>query len=62
MEALMANHWTRAQRDLFDEMPLPLKLGAADRAKVLKHLQLLLMEVMATTESRRGADDDQDHG
>jgi hypothetical protein len=21
MEALMANHWTRAQRDLFDEMP-----------------------------------------
>jgi hypothetical protein len=61
MEALMANHWTRAQRDLFDEMPLPLKLGAADRAKVLKHLQLLLMEVMATTEGRRGADDDQDH-
>jgi hypothetical protein len=61
MEALMANHWTSAQRGLFDEMPLPPKLGAADRAKVLKNLQLLLMEVMATTEDRRGADDDQDH-
>jgi hypothetical protein len=58
----MANHWTRGQKDLFDAPPPDLKLAAVERVKVLEQLQLLLTEVMATTEGGRGADDDQDHG
>lgn len=57
----MANQRTRAQRDLFDEPPPDMKLGATERAKAMEQLQLLLMEVMATLGSRREADDDQDH-
>jgi hypothetical protein len=58
----MVNHWTRAQRDLFDEPPSDMKLGATERAKAMEQLQLLLMEVMATSGGRREADDEQDHG
>ena len=57
----MAKHWTRAQRDLFDEPPPDVKLGATERAKAMEQLQLLLMEVMATLGRRREADDEQDH-
>jgi hypothetical protein len=41
-EALMANQWTRTQRDLFDEPPTDPKLGATERAKVLRQVQLLI--------------------
>lgn len=57
---MTANHETRAQGDLFDAPPPDLKLGKTDRAKLLKQLQLLLMEVTRTGTQRR-ADDDQDH-
>lgn len=58
----MAKHWTRAQRDLFDEGEPGMKLGATERAKAMEQIQLLLMEVMATLRSRRETGDDQDHG
>lgn len=56
----MANHGTTAQGDLFDGPPPALKLGATERAKLLEQLQMLLLEGMATTETQRRADDDQD--
>jgi hypothetical protein len=55
----MAKHGTRAQRDLFEELP-EIGLGALERAKVVKQLQTLLMEAMASLASRQEADDDQD--
>ncbi len=58
----MAKHWTRAQRDLFDERAPGMKLGATERAKVMEQIQVLLMEVMATLRSRQETGDDQDHG
>ena len=56
----MANQWTRTQRDLFDEPPTDPKLGATERAKVLRQVQLLLMEAMARTD-RLETGNDQDH-
>ncbi len=58
----MAKHWTRAQRDLFDERAPGMNLGATERANAMEQIQLLLMEVMATLRSRRETGDDQDHG
>jgi len=57
----MAKHWTRAQRDLFEEPPTGMKLGATERTKAVEQLQALLMEAMATLGSRLEAGDDQDH-
>ncbi len=57
----MANHRTRAQRDLFDQPRLGMEIGATERAKAIEQLQLLLMEVMAISEARRETDNDQDH-
>jgi hypothetical protein len=56
----MANHWTRTQGDLFDKPPLSMKLEATERVKAMEQLQLLLMEVITTLASQRGADNDQD--
>jgi hypothetical protein len=56
----MANHWTRTQWDLFDKPPPSMKLEATERVKAMEQLQVLLMEVITTLGSRRGADDDQD--
>ena len=58
----MAKHWTRAQRDLFDERAPGMKLGTAVQAKAMEQIQLLLMEVMATLRSQRETGNDQDHG
>ena len=33
----MAKHWTRAQRDLFDEGAPGMKLGATERAKAMEN-------------------------
>jgi len=56
----MADHWTRTQGDLFDKPPPSMKLEATERVKAMEQLQLLLMEVITTLGSQRGADDDQD--
>ena len=56
----MAEHWTSTQQDLFEEPP-PVRLGTAERAKVMAQLQALLNEAMATTEDRQEAGDDEDH-
>lgn len=57
----MAEHWTSTQQDLFEEPPPVLRLGAAERAKVMAQLQALLNEAMVTTEDRQEAGDDEDH-
>ena len=57
----MANQWRRTQRDLFDEPPTDPKLGAIERAKVLRQVQLLLMEAMARTADWLETGNDQDH-
>ena len=57
----MAEHRRSAQRDLFEEPPPGMRLGAAERATAVKQLQALLMEAMATLGSRLEAGDDQDH-
>jgi hypothetical protein len=57
----MAKHWTSAQQDLFEERPKGRKLGAAERAKALEQLQVLLMEAIAILGVQVEAGDDQDH-
>jgi hypothetical protein len=57
----MAKNWSSAQPDLFEELPQGVKLGAAERAKVVEQLQLLLMEAMAAASARVEAGDDKDH-
>ncbi len=56
----MAKQWTRVQQDLFEEPP-SVRLGAAERAKTVEQLQVLLMEAMATLTARLEVGDDQDH-
>jgi hypothetical protein len=57
----MAKHCPIAQSDLFEEPPQGMRLGAAERAKALEQLQLLLTEAMVSPDRRREAGDDKDH-
>jgi len=59
--ALMREHRTRAQQDLFEKRPEDKELGASARAKALEQLQLLLIEAMAILGAQAEAWDDQDH-
>ena len=57
----MAKHWSRAQRDLFEEPPPGMRLGVVERAKAVEHLRVLLTEAMAGLTQRRETGDDEDH-
>jgi hypothetical protein len=58
----MAKHWTRAQQDLFEDLPPPsMRLAPLQRAKVVEQLQVLLTEAMATLEGQREVGNDEDH-
>ena len=57
----MAKRWQSTQRDMFEEPPPAIALAQAQRAKVLKQLEALLMEAMAILESGSEAGDEQDH-
>ena len=50
----MAKHWSSVQPDLFEKPPQAMRLGAAERAKALEQLQVLLMEAMASPERSAG--------
>ena len=57
----MTKDGTSAQQDLFEEPPQGMRLGAAERAKALEQLQVLLMEAMAALGGRQETGDDEDH-
>ncbi len=56
----MAKQWMRAQQDLFEKAPPGTRLGATERVKALKQLQVLLIEA-TMTEDEPEAGNDQDH-
>ena len=49
----MAKHGTRAQRDLFEEPPPEIGLGAAERAKAMKQLQRDQLNDIRVRENQR---------
>ena len=57
----MVKPWRGAQRDLFEEAPPDVRLGARERAKVVEQLQALLLEAMVAVGEQRETGDDQDH-
>ena len=57
----MVKPWRGAQRDLFEEPPSDVRLGARERAKVVEQLQALLLEAMVAVGEQRETSDDQDH-
>ena len=57
----MVKPWRGAQRDLFEEPPPDMQLGARERAKVIEQLQALLLEAMVAVGEQRETSDDQDH-
>ena len=57
----MVKQWRWAQRDLFEEPPPDMRLGARERAKVIEQLQALLLEAMVAVGEQRETGDDQDH-
>ena len=57
----MTKQGASAQRDLFEEPPPAMRLGAIERAKAVAQLQALLMEAMAALSGRQERRDDKDH-
>ena len=57
----MVKPWRWVQRDLFEEPPPDMRLGARERAKVIEQLQALLLEAMVAVGEQRETGDDQDH-
>ena len=57
----MVKPWRWVQRDLFEEPPSDMRLGARERAKVIEQLQALLLEAMVAVGEQRETGDDQDH-
>ena len=57
----MVKPWRWVQRDLFEEPPPDMRLGARERAKVVEQLQALLLEAMVAVGEQRETGDDQDH-
>ena len=57
----MARHGSSAQRDLFEEPPPAMRLGAIEREKAVEQLQVLLTEAMAALSGRQETGDDEDH-
>jgi hypothetical protein len=57
----MTKHLSSAQPDLFEGPPQGMRLGAAERAKAVEQLQVLLTEAMTTLSGWRETGDDQDH-
>ena len=57
----MVKPWRWVQRDLFEEPPPDMRLGARERAKVIEQLQALLLEAMVAVGEQRETGDEQDH-
>lgn len=57
----MAKYWSSTQRNMFEEPPQGMRLGAVERAKALEQLKVLLMEAMAGLSGRQETGDDKDH-